>query len=171
MAPERLDFRIMGTGEVNIEEIMNGIREEIKEKGYSADMLSFSDVTGVFTSDPTVFDKRVFSDYLSYLNTAYRVPDARPLYGNPLVVFIKKVIRKLTLFVMRPAVDHQSEYNSFIARTFNMVDCYMNENRSELSETELAKKLDILELKLKTASMEIDRLNERITQLEAHKNI
>ena len=35
--------------EVNIEKIMDDIRTEIKEKGYTTDMLSFTDVTGKST--------------------------------------------------------------------------------------------------------------------------
>ena len=156
----------MSANDVNIEDIMAEIRTEIKEKGYTSDMLSFKDVISVSHNDADIFDKRKFTELMAYLNTAYRVPVARPITGNPLVVFVKKVIRKFTLFILGPVVDHQSEYNAFSARAFNMVSCYINENSTTLSESEMCRKIEILELKLQTASKEIERLSQKISELE-----
>lgn len=152
--------------DINIEKIMDDIRAEIKEKGYTSDMLSFSEVVGaVTTSDNGKFDKAEFNGVVTYLGASNTVPLSMPLKGNPIIVFIKKVIRKLTRVTIRPIAQHQTEYNAYTARAFTMVGNYIEEN-SEISKLDLLNKLEVLELKLQTASKEIEKLNLRIAELE-----
>lgn len=154
---------------VNIEEIMNDIRAEIKEKGYTSDMLSFNDVAAVsLTAGEEGFSKDDYNGVVSYLNAAHVVPVSMPLPGNPIIVFIKKIIRKFTRVTIRPITEHQTVYNAYTARAFNMIGSYMEEN-SAATVAQLAEKLNVLELKLQTASKEIDRLNGKITELESAK--
>ena len=51
------------TGTVNVNEIMKQIRNDIQEKGYTNDMLSFDDViVDVGTGQVTKFDKVKFNE-------------------------------------------------------------------------------------------------------------
>ena len=152
--------------DINIEKIMDDIRAEIKEKGYTAGMLSFSEVVGAVTAtDSGKFDKAEYNGVVSYLGASNNVPISMPLSGNPIIVFIKKIIRKLTRVTIRPIAQHQTEYNAYTARAFSMVGNYIEEN-STVTSVELLNKLEVLELKLQTAAREIDKLNARIAELE-----
>lgn len=151
--------------DINIEKIMDEIRAEIKEKGYTSDMLSFNEVACVSISSDNKFNVGEYNNVVNYLGSANVVPVSMPIKGNPIMVFIKKLIRKLTRVTIRPITQHQTEYNAYTARAFTMVGRYIEDN-SVISNVELLNKIEIFELKLQTASKEIDRLNSRIAQLE-----
>ncbi|MBR2474576.1 MAG: hypothetical protein IKB51_06065 [Clostridia bacterium] len=152
--------------DINIEKIMDDIRAEIKEKGYTADMLSFNEVSSsVHASESGQFSVEEYNGVVSYLKTAHVVPVSKPITGNPIIVFIKKLIRKFTRVTIRPVVEHQSEYNAFSARALSMVGDYIEQN-SVVSNAELLEKIKMLELKLQTAAKEIDRLTARLAEIE-----
>lgn len=120
---------------VNIEQIMQEIRTEITEKGYTNDMLSFSDVI-VDTNDLSVhkFDKVVFNEELYSLNHSWDVQAYRPIIGggsvkSKIATFVKKVIRKFVKFYVEPIAEDQSNFNALTVKLFNLVECYMNENK------------------------------------------
>ncbi len=162
----RTDGRNGVTMSVNIEEIMDGIRAEIKEKGYTSDMLSFEDVaavTAVPLGDSDKFDPTEFSGIVSYLDANSTVAVNIPPKGNFIVIFIKKVIRKL---IIRPIAHQQSEYNVYSARAFTMLKSYVESLPSPDKITELANKVELLELKLKAANKEIESLTAKLSELE-----
>ena len=99
---------------VNVEEIMSGIRAEIQEKGYSSDMLSFADVPA--DADAGIYVERFDADMLrgnvQYISEHHRVDPYRPLAGNPVAVFFKKVLRKFMSFYVEPyAAEQNSRWN------------------------------------------------------------
>ena len=119
------------TSPINVSEIMDGIREEIKEKGYSSDMLSFADVPS--DSDSGDFSERFDADMLhgniQYVNANHRVDPYRPISGNPVAVFFKKVIRKLVSFYVEPYAAEQSSLNANIAQAQTQIELYIQESR------------------------------------------
>ena len=59
------------TGTVNVNEIMKQIRNDIQEKGYTNDMLSFDDViVDVGTGQVTKFDKVKFNEEIFNFNAS-----------------------------------------------------------------------------------------------------
>lgn len=155
---------------VNIENIMNEIRQEIKEKGYTYDMLSFKEVFTVQTDGSNEVDIAEIDGNLGYLNSSYEIMAYRPLAGNKLFVFIKKVIRKLTKFYIEPIVASQNEFNAYNVRVLNALSGYVKKQAAVKDEASLAEELSdrmsTMELQLKTAASEIRTLNDRISQLE-----
>ena len=116
--------------EINIEEIMSEIRENIKERGYDKEPLSFEEVA---VSKPVLqgeseYDAEEFNREIEYLNynwsNTYQVPISG---GNPIGVFIKKVIRKLTRFIVFPIVNFQNAYNASNVRCLKQIKEYMAE--------------------------------------------
>lgn len=155
---------------VNIEKIMSDIRQEIKDKGYSYNMLSFSEVTEIVADNGDGVDLNEIENNMNYLNNSYNIVSYRPLTGNKLVIFVKRVIRKLTKFYVEPIVAAQNEFNAFNVRVLNALFKNIRQQSEEQSEmdkiNELMNKLDTLELQLKTVSADNDNLRKRITLLE-----
>lgn len=121
-------------GELNVEKIMEEIRSEIKEKGYTNDMLSFSDIK---PDDPGIdaerFEKRQFDEELFHINTLWNVNPNREIIKKPglkgkCVTLFKKLIRKCIRFYLADIVQEQVNFNAVSVRLFNMVNLYMEEN-------------------------------------------
>ncbi len=156
---------------VNIEQIMDEIRTEIKEKGYTADMLSFDDVSKLAIipiGDSENYDPDEFNGIVSYLDANSTVAVNIPPKGNFIVIFIKKVIRK---FITRPLARQQSEYNVYSARAFTMLKSYTESLPSPERIIEISNKIELLDLKLEAANKEIERLNAKISELEGNKTL
>lgn len=153
--------------EFNIEEVMDDIRKEIKEKGLTSDMLSFSDVACVSAADESCFSKAGLDSCLTNLSDSYVIHESRHLSGNPIVVFIKKVIRKLIRFYVKPIVEAQTEFNAYTVQTANMLSRYVYDDLGKPNKKQLEEKMELLELKLQTALKENNMLHSRIDALEA----
>jgi len=100
--------------QVNVEEIVEEIKREIKERGLTNDDIAFSDIpVRVIAEIRTHSDS--FIDNIHNLSTHYKVAAYRPLKSNRLlgfmIIFIKKAVRKLTKFYIEPIVDDQNEVN------------------------------------------------------------
>ena len=126
--------------ELNVERIMEEIRSEIKEKGYTNDMLSFSDVLpGEIGVNVEKFERVRFNEELFNLNTIWNVNPNRPIEkkagikGKCITIF-KKIIRKCIRFYLSPIVQEQDSFNAVSVRLFNMLNLYMEENAMLLEE-------------------------------------
>ena len=58
----------------------------------------------------------------------------RPLQGNKITVFFKKVIRKLVYFFVEPIVMAQDGFNASLVRLMNQMGCYIDEQNKEIAE-------------------------------------
>lgn len=152
--------------EFSIESVMEEIRNEIKEKGLKADILSFKEVANVSSASEGKFTVEGLNASLANMGDSYSIPESRPLIGNPIVVFIKRVIRKLTRFYIKPIVEAQTEFNAYTAQTANMMGMYICSNIENGNGDELRVKVEMLELKLKTAMSENQMLVQRVEALE-----
>ncbi|MSS64499.1 hypothetical protein [Velocimicrobium porci] len=99
---------------INVQKIMEEIREEIKEKGYTEDMLSFHEIpvrTDQILDAIPAENKTIFTSTINQVRNASYIPWYRPV-PNGIKGFIKKVIRKCVGFVVAPITDDQNIYNS-----------------------------------------------------------
>ena len=109
--------------QINVESIMKEIKKEIEVKGYTNDLLSFDDVVvDVGAMNVNKFDKIKFNEDIYVANHEWEVNPYRPLQGNKVTVFFKKVIRKLVYF------------NASIVRMMNQMNCYIEEKDKEIAE-------------------------------------
>ncbi|MDO5381664.1 MAG: hypothetical protein Q4F06_02950 [Eubacteriales bacterium] len=130
--------------DVNVENIMQEIKNEIKAKGYSNDMLSFDDIIIDSSSmNVTKFDKIKFEENLYDANHEWQVNSYRMIQGNKVSVFFKKVLRKCMYFFVDPIVNSQNGFNASLVRMMNQMSCYIDEQNKEIEE--LKKRIDKLE--------------------------
>ena len=152
--------------EVNIEKIMDDIRAEIRAKEYSADMISFSEVAEKPSQNAEGLNSNELICNLNKANAICLIPHNNPLTGNRIVVFIKRVIRKLIRFYVRPIVEQQNEFNAQTIRSLNEIGKYTMELNARPDSDNMAKKIEMLELKLETANKENEELRRRLARLE-----
>lgn len=132
--------------DINIEEIMEEIRQNIKERGYDKEPLSFEEIEmpQAVLQQGEGYHADVFLSELDFMNhnclNQFHVPVAG---RNPFSIFVKKVIRKVTRFIVLPLVNFQNAYNVSNLRCMNQMKEYM----AELEEYKV--KIDKLEKELK----------------------
>lgn len=141
---------------INIENIMQEIRESIKSRNYENSNLSFEDIemqdmeSVVFTV--SAFDLEELEQNVKFANArcnvqAYRyLSSHRPVIGK-VVTFIKKIIRKSCKFYIEPIVEDQNGFNISMARTCNQLLAYVKETQ-RINE-ELKNRLEKLEKEIK----------------------
>jgi hypothetical protein len=157
--------------EINIDEIMQQIRAEIKEKGLDSSMLSFDDVpfereTG---HTETTFSLPSLTQSAEYLNVRNQIEPYKPIDGNPIVVFVKKVIRKLMKFYIMPVVTEQNALNYHCSNAVSQVSAYMNRNAG-VDIVALAAEVEELKLIQAGNKKEIAALRERVDLLTAEND-
>ena len=142
----------MENEKINIEEIMAEIKQSIKEQGLTADMLSFEDVP---------YKKNAQSGSASeahdYVSTHYYIQPYKELQGNPVKVFIKKVIRKLTKFYVEPVVFEQNDFNANAVTVMKSL--------SESGSADLGGRVETLELANKELIIRLDKLERENAEL------
>ena len=101
--------------QINIEDIMQEIRAEIRAKGYADNEIPFSDIACLVGGTEVPFDLKDYLDDISMMDEsrtvlAYRdISSTRKGVGK-LITFVKKVIRKMVCFYVEPLVDDQKKY-------------------------------------------------------------
>ncbi|MDD7517333.1 hypothetical protein [Ruminococcus flavefaciens] len=142
----------MENGNINIEEIMAEIKRGIKEQGLTADMLSFEDVPFKKTAQGGSA-----SEALDYITSHYYIQPYKELKGNPVKVFIKKVIRKLVKFYVEPVVFEQNDFNANAVTVMKSL--------SEGQAADLSGKVETLELAQKELLIRLDKLERENKEL------
>ncbi len=111
--------------EIDIEKIMEEIRQDIRERGLEDDILPFEAVTGKpWGGASEVYDEERFEKEVNDLNQSYQITAWRPLEGG-ITGFIKKIIRKLTKFYVEPITADQTEFNAHTVRAMNELLSYV----------------------------------------------
>lgn len=136
---------------VDVEKIMQEIREEIKEKGLDKEILSFESgrpKQSDYMYD--CFDMDFLLDSIDKVNRTCLLQPNKPIIGNPISVLVKKTIRKLTRFYIAPIVCDQSEFNVYMTRAVNSFRYYIEENiKDKETISELVLRVEALEKQLK----------------------
>ncbi len=150
---------------INIEEIMSEIRQKIKDQNLTADMLSFEDVpykkASQTANNPDVTLGEADAA-LAYVNAHTYIQPYKELQGNPIAVFIKKIIRKLTKFYVEPVVFEQNDFNANAAAVLNALKnaAGSRKNEDEISTDDVMSRIEVLELNQKNLSAQIEALEK-----------
>ncbi|WP_297958613.1 hypothetical protein [uncultured Ruminococcus sp.] len=142
----------MENEKINIEEIMAEIKQSIKDQGLTADMLSFEDVPYRKNAQ-----SGSASEALDYISTHYYIQPYKELKGNPVKVFIKKVLRKLVKFYVEPVVFEQNDFNANAVTVMKSL--------TESGSADLGGRVETLELANKELLIRLDRLERENAEL------
>ncbi|MCC8050004.1 MAG: hypothetical protein LIO99_13620 [Clostridiales bacterium] len=118
---------------IDIEEIMSEIRQEIKDKGYSDEMIVFGEIENGDQID-CQYSEEVFLTLLREMNEKNNIEWYRELEGGKLSRILKKVVRKLTSFLGVPVVVDQSCFNADVAHGFSQLAGYIHEQKDEVDK-------------------------------------
>lgn len=130
---------------IDVEKIMESIRAEIKEKGYTPDMLSFNDVKKV-EGEYETFNYQELRFQVTEMNHHCVIPWYRDLYGNKIKQLFKKIIRKLISFIIAPMSEEQTRYNVETVRAMNQMVAYIEQQNE---------KIELYEKQIQTLEMNI----------------
>lgn len=110
--------------EINVEQIMQEIRDEVAKKGLKASDLRFADVSaaGEGLELPTEYDPEGMKKQITYLNAIWETADAIETRStNKVKLFVKKIINKMVMVVMWPNIVAQDVFNLAVVNTFNQM--------------------------------------------------
>lgn len=144
----------MENGSINIEEIMAEIKRNIKEQGLTPDMLSFEEVPYKKSAQGGSA-----TEALDYISSHYYIQPYKELNGNPVKVFIKKVLRKLVKFYVEPVVFEQNDFNANAVTVMKS----LSEGQSE----DLGSRVETLELANKELIIRLDKLERENAELRS----
>ena len=144
MAEEKQTAEAIET--IDVEKIMEEIRQEIREKGYDASMLSFQDVEGqeeLPLGQEEKFRLEELERRVQESSLHAEVPWYYPAEGSLPVRLVKKVIRKLIRFAYVPIVESQNRENQMLAQSLRQVLAYVKEQQERVEILE--KRLEAVE--------------------------
>ncbi len=127
--------------EINVEEIMQEIREEIKEKGMEKQKLEFADVNLAddFFELPQKYDGDMMQKELLHLNGLWDTSLAEQQSTNAVKKAIKKVLGRAVGVIVRPHVAEQVTFNASVVNSINMLQCLAKENEDLKTEVAVLK--------------------------------
>lgn len=124
--------------EINVDKIMEEIREEIREKGMENHGPEFADVNLAddFLKLPEKYDKDMMHRELVNLNGIWDTSLEELTSGNPVKRAVKKAIQKAVRMVVSSHVVRQTAFNASVVDSINMLNCLAKENEALREEVE-----------------------------------
>jgi hypothetical protein len=140
---------------INVEEIMQEIRAEIKAKGLTDTTGSFDDTVLLGGGKGIFYNKEVYEDMLTTVGETAEVLSYRELSGNPLSKFIKKINRRLIAFYIECIVDDQNKFNRNVYNGMML-------NLTRFDEED--RRMALMEKQLKACEEEIAELKKQLSE-------
>lgn len=162
--------------DVNVETIMNEIRQKIKEEGLNAVKLPFEDIppkSGDLGSDIGDYNIDNLINSCTYMNNHFEVSIWHQLYFSrpffrSVITFGIKVIRRLTRFFIQPIVEDQNNFNMHVTRSMNQIRNYLIQKDNFIEESD--KLIDNILVKQAQLSDRLARLEKENVELRRGRN-
>ena len=145
-----------GAMKINIESIMDEIREKAKNLKYE-EPVSFEDIiTPVPSSNQTAgqpFDRLAFEDTLFKMNKLWTIPYGHEIMGNPVTKFIGRAARKMNKPTGGSMAEDITLFNAEVTRSLNSIRLFIIETEQKMEAQErkiLELEEEIRKLKRKT---------------------
>ncbi|MDE5753060.1 MAG: hypothetical protein K2H89_00720 [Oscillospiraceae bacterium] len=156
---------------IDIDQIMQEIRQEIKEKNLDHTILDFEEIpfTPEISQAENQFQCSSLQQSTEYLNIRNQIDPYKPIEGNFLIRLIKKVLRKLMIFYIMPIMTEQNALNLHTANAIHQTNQYIlsRTESDQVNLAELISRMDALELKQAANRQEIQALRSQIRTLSA----
>ena len=154
---------------IDIDQIMQEIRQEIKEKNLDHAILDFEEIpfTPEISQAENQFQCSSLQQSTEYLNIRNQIDPYKPIEGNFLIRWIKKVLRKLMKFYIMPIMTEQNALNLHTANAIHQTNQYIlsRTESDQVNLAELISRMDALELKQAANRQEIQALRSQIRTL------
>ena len=111
---------------INVEDIMEDIRKQIKAEKLASEMPPFSSVNIAASGE----NWEEFMDSLRDMNINYNIPYYWNFQTGKIKNFAKRVVRKLIKCVVYPILMKQVEYNTYVVRCMNTVRYFIENQRN-----------------------------------------
>lgn len=152
--------------EINVDAVVQEIKKEIEREGCVSDIPSFNEVMNIEAPTVAAYNSSDLGELVkTYSSTCY-VIESTPISGNRFVAFIKRIIRKLTRFYVKPIVDVQNHINATSARIFTAIEGDLSRQSAAVDIAPLYERNTVLEMQLKLLSDELDAVKSRLLLLE-----
>ena len=145
----------MSRKKISMDELIQELEKSEEQRGYSDNIPDFNNVV---VDDMIALDEKYSFDRLRQLmeemKRGYNVSVDAPIPGGGAKGFVKKVLRKLVLPVIRPMNEQQVAFNLAVVQCLNQIFLYIEPNgerlapadeNSDKNSTELHKRLDTIE--------------------------
>jgi hypothetical protein len=124
--------------DIDIEKIMEEIRDDIKSRGLQNDIPAFEEVVRSTTggSRKRTTGLTFESEYLDghcFISTTRTISSHRKGIG-PVIVLLKKMIHRLNKFSMEPIVQDQNDFNAHVAYAVDMIKTSLEEKDQKIAE-------------------------------------
>ncbi len=148
---------------IDVQEIMEGIRKEIADRGYTKEEISYAQALANMdaASLDRCYNPRALKMKYEYVRGHYNNPIYFELKGNPVKVLFQKVVRRLFLFVIYPAFHFQNVYNEAVADCIRQMKNYIEENE-QLKR--MPAKMAALEKQVRGQQEQIDELKKELSR-------
>lgn len=154
--------------EINVQKIMEQIRENIQTRNYEGaidfDQLNNMPAFGItsVSMDELLSEQAALNRSWSY-SADYHLTSHRKIIGR-FIVFGKKVIRKCLRWYMNPVVDHQVQFNATVVRSINQLVDLVRQQWQALEDTKYEWAKYEAQLQQYRAKLEeqLDQLEKRI---------
>ncbi|MDI3534977.1 MAG: hypothetical protein PWQ82_1342 [Thermosediminibacterales bacterium] len=120
--------------EINVEQIMEQIRQNIKKRKIKEVDLPDLESLALEDNDYNAsFNRTEFEENVKYNNiawniqTEYQITSHRKIIGR-LIVFAKKILRKLLRWYINPPFYRQREFNASVTRSLNQIKAFIDDN-------------------------------------------
>ena len=154
---------------IDIDQIMQEIRQEIKEKNLDHAILDFEEIpfTPEISQAENQFQCSSLQQSTEYLNIRNQIDPYKPIEGNFLIRWIKKVLRKLMKFYIMPIMTEQNALNLHTANAIHQTNQYIlsRTESDQVNLAELISRMDALELKQAANRQDIQALRSQIRTL------
>lgn len=150
---------------INVEEIMQQIRENIQKRGYLEQDMEFlkGDFEPIIKDDEfniTSLKENVFLNNTRWnIIKRSNITSHRKFLG-PIIVFFKKLVRKISYWYVEFLVNQQIEFNSSVTKSINEIDRYIK--TSEARDAEFEK----ISAKITELSCMVENHDNRINSLQ-----
>lgn len=159
---------------IDVEEIMNQIRENIKKRNYSPEELSSLNNKKDFgsSSASTFFELPKLEEYIAQNNSRWNIQKAGPIKSDKkligsIIVFVKKVIRKLSYWYIEFLVDQQTAFNASATNSINETVKFVKESQDIVSE--LNHKIQNLNIIVHKTIEENEKLTKKVESIEGER--